>query len=533
MKIRITGLKKFQVAGQNNAQPITGTGTFNWMSTAQQENPFAIKKTVVKADGTSVTTGNVGDGYTVYEQNNQGTPVKAENAVAITKKPSTFGQKLDGSVQYAQNALMDQYTNPFSYMNSLNTIDSVVKLATKRNQEEAEGMRMMDRNAGYNRIGDTSIDRGNYGVGPTDYGLFRPNQQGVNSPEGQYSGGRFFQIGGAAAEAEQYQVPSIDAIVGSSIVDPNMFAQQPEFAPQGFAGPAPTEFASADPGNLPLDADAMLAVIGNQESGSKDGKKALGLRTKLVGAGGKRGTASGTYQITEGTLKGIYSQHFLNQYPSFDKFKKAFDTNPDVEYAAAKTLMQDHIDNYGIYALGAWYQPSYAAKAAKGDMSVMGKVPGQDYGNKLTFGDYFNKSLNNYRQAIGMNSPGAGLSTKPGVNISNLDAGLRAFASDMFSQFPGLKISSGNDSDQHMKGSKHYKNKAIDIGANSSERGAYNRLRQFLGQNPELKQRYGIEDILDEGDHIHIEMMKTGGEYELTAEQIMQIKAMGGDVEFI
>lgn len=127
---------------------------------------------------------------------------------------------------------------------------------------------------------------------------------------------------------------------------------------------------------------------------------------------------------------------------------------------------------------------------------------------------------------------GKNIDTKQGVKATNLDSNLMAFVSNMGNRFPGLTMSSGNDS-QHMKGSKHYKNKAIDIGANSSNRQSYNQLANFLAKNPTIKSQYGIEDIINEGDHLHVEMMQRGGEYELTADQIMQIKAMGGDVEFI
>jgi hypothetical protein len=102
----------------------------------------------------------------------------------------------------------------------------------------------------------------------------------------------------------------------------------------------------------------------------------------------------------------------------------------------------------------------------------------------------------------------------------------------MSSNFPGLKISSGNDS-KHMNGSRHYANKAIDIGANSSDPVAYNNLKKFLASNKDIKKKYGIEDIIDEGDHLHVELFRDGGEYNLTEAQIMQIKAMGGDVEFL
>ena len=107
-----------------------------------------------------------------------------------------------------------------------------------------------------------------------------------------------------------------------------------------------------------IDVDLALQAVAGIESGAKAGETKEGMRTKLVGAGGKRATASGTYQITEQTLQEIYKKDndLKAQFKSFDQFKSAFDKDPDVEYQAAKSLMSDHIKNYGVYALGAWYQ---------------------------------------------------------------------------------------------------------------------------------------------------------------------------------
>lgn len=104
--------------------------------------------------------------------------------------------------------------------------------------------------------------------------------------------------------------------------------------------------------------------------------------------------------------------------------------------------------------------------------------------------------------------------TKKGVNISNLADNVGGFY-DALNNYVGggLRISSGNDS-THMKGSKHYSNKSIDIGANSSDNAAYSRLKNIFNNSAALKQfkqHYNIEDIIDEGDHYHIESVQTGG----------------------
>jgi hypothetical protein len=375
---------------------------YNWQNPFDQAdmNPFMPKQIIKKADGTTETRGTVGPGTMLFEQNTVGTPTAAYPIVPITKKPK------QDFFTGAYNRMMDQYTNPGSFMNILNVAGAAVNLATQGKRDRDFNSFLRERNASYNQIGNEAIDRGNYSVNPSSYGLLQPQNMGVDSPEGQYNGGRFFsmQDGGSMDIAAKYTVPSIDAILDSNMMSgfdfaPRTAAPDATFVNKPVAARAVQ--ASSNLADLPLDADAMLATIGKQESSSKPGQNAVGLRTKLRGAGGKRGTASGTFQITDSTLRGIYNQHFDDQFNSFSQFKSAFDTNPQVEYSAAKALMNDHIKKYGIYALGAWYQPSFAARAAKGDMSVMNTIPAPEYGNRVTFGDYFNKSVKNYQKALG------------------------------------------------------------------------------------------------------------------------------------
>jgi len=155
----------------------------------------------------------------------------------------------------------------------------------------------------------------------------------------------------------------------------------------------------------PIDVDLALQAVSGHESGVKPGQTKVGFRTRLIGKGGKRATASGTYQITTDTLKQIFKndKNLRSNFKTFNEFKSAFDTNPDVEYAAARSLMSDHIKNYGVYALGAWYQPAFAKRAMEGDKSVFNIIPRKDYGNKLKWGVDFKNKLNSYNKLAGTN----------------------------------------------------------------------------------------------------------------------------------
>ena len=116
------------------------------------------------------------------------------------------------------------------------------------------------------------------------------------------------------------------------------------------------------------------------------------------------------------------------------------------------------------------------------------------------------------------------LRKKSSANIENLNATLLQFANDMSDMFDGIVITSGNDS-VHMIGSRHYINKALDFGANSSEASAYSKFKTYAVGNSALKTKYNIEDIIDEKDHIHIEVFQT--EAEAKTEAIKNFSLVG------
>lgn len=108
------------------------------------------------------------------------------------------------------------------------------------------------------------------------------------------------------------------------------------------------------------------------------------------------------------------------------------------------------------------------------------------------------------------------------VNITNLHPNLKQFLDDMSNKFDGIVVTSGNDS-LHLPNSRHYIDKAIDIGANSSEKNAYSNFKNYVFSNEsEVKNKYQIEDIIDESNHIHIELPLT-----LQEQKTIQLKQFG------
>jgi hypothetical protein len=317
-----------------------------------------------KVDGFNSFTSNLGNGY--IGKNKEG---------KLVNKGWNIGSIGDNSMALANNI----------YARSL--------YDNKLEQQEANRQMLRSQNATWNQQYDSMMNRGDYSQGPSSYGLYKPDQMSVPG---------FFADGG---------LTSLDVALGMApTMVPNL---TPDLNYAAFDMPATrtSEAATTESYNLAsapdvtgleLDPDKMLEAIAGSESGSKKGQSKVGMSTKLVGEGGKKGSASGTFQITDGTLKQIYKKDQFNDvFPTFNAFKAAFDKDPQVEYQAARSLAVDHIKNYGVYALGAWYYPEFASRAAKGDMTVMNQIPRADFGNKQTWGQNFNKNLNSYKKALG------------------------------------------------------------------------------------------------------------------------------------
>jgi len=392
--------------------------------------------------------------------------------------------------------------NPFM---AINTFTQGVGLYNKQQQEEANRQMLRSQNATWNQQYDSMINRGNFSQGPSSYGMFRPNatfaQQGMEVPLSMDA-------------ASKYTVDSIDSQVGVNTIGvglPDVEFAQPTTQVEDSALQSPEQVT---PTNVaaPASEGDLKEIIAQRESGGN--YKALPYTKK----GTLASSAAGKYQFlwdthadTIRTVTGVKSKsQFLNNPDAQEAYFDYWDKN--VLTPNAQKIQQQ-------------YKPNLNTNEIKMLIHFQGPQGADRY---FRTGKYTTDAFGSNP----MNYLGRNISTKKGVNMDNLHPNLASFASTMSQYFPGLKISSANDS-KHMKGSKHYANKAIDIGANSSDPVAYNRLKNFLGQSASVKRQYGIEDIINEGDHLHVELMQTGGEYELTADQIMQIKAMGGDVEFI
>lgn len=99
-----------------------------------------------------------------------------------------------------------------------------------------------------------------------------------------------------------------------------------------------------------------------------------------------------------------------------------------------------------------------------------------------------------------------GIQTKnSGVNLANVNKELLHIVGGVSAQFPGVVVTSGDDS-THLPNSAHYDGDAVDIGANSSNKDAYNKFKASL---PSLQSKYGVKYI-DEGDHIHLSLSSKG-----------------------
>jgi hypothetical protein len=266
--------------------------------------------------------------------------------------------------------------------------------------------------------------KGDYGKTGSSYGMMNPASVGERSFKGMY--GKYgmqvpmYNVGGFVPQFSTLADVGLEPMANIndvndrtsyiSQISTNPFLTQPlVVSPKDnlsvYQNNQNVNSAPTNTSTLAMDPDFALQAMGLSETSSKPGESKTGLRTKIVGEGGKRASASGTFQITNDTLQDIYNndKSISSKYGSFNKFKSAFDTDAKVEYEAAKSLMSRHIKNYGVYALGAWYYPEFARKAAAGDKSVFDIVPRRDFGNTVKWGDDFNKKLKAYNKLAGTN----------------------------------------------------------------------------------------------------------------------------------
>lgn len=129
-----------------------------------------------------------------------------------------------------------------------------------------------------------------------------------------------------------------------------------------------------------LNPDNYLSAIFGNEAGQ------TGQKTSL------KGSATGRYQIIEGTRKQLYNKYYAGRM-SYDQFNTNYKTNPQFEYDVARKLALENIQasKSPAEAIGRWYSPVHAAA---GEWNV---VPRPDYGNKLTVGQYVNRALKNIK----------------------------------------------------------------------------------------------------------------------------------------
>jgi peptidoglycan L-alanyl-D-glutamate endopeptidase CwlK len=308
---------------------------------------------------------------------------------------------------------------------TINVAGAIGNLLNNRNQDRNLN------NAAINKGSTASMytnpqgaGKGDYGKTGSSYGMMNPASVGERSFKGMY--GKYgmqvpmYNVGGFVPQFSTLADVGLEPMANIndvndrtsyiSQISTNPFLTQPlVVSPKDnlsvYQNNQNVNSAPTNTSTLAMDPDFALQAMGLSETGSKPGESKTGLRTKIVGEGGKRASASGTFQITNDTLQDIYNndKSISSKYGSFNKFKSAFDTDAKVEYEAAKSLMSRHIKNYGVYALGAWYYPEFARKAAAGDKSVFDIVPRRDFGNSVKWGDDFNKKLKAYNKLAGTN----------------------------------------------------------------------------------------------------------------------------------
>jgi hypothetical protein len=435
------------------------------------------------------------------------------------------------------------------------TMQAGIDLAGTVGNVLSERNRRRDMNAAAINMGSTAgtytnpqgSSKGDYGVTGSTYGAFKPYNVGTFSYKGMY--GKYgmevpsYQVGGGFSNL--FASPQLAAPISSPVeLMPNIpFTQLAAPIVDNTAVYRTNQKVNNTSYNIPsgtLNVDAALQAVAGVESSSKPGETKVGMGTKLVGEGGKKASASGTYQITTSTLQDIYNndKSISSKYDTFKQFKSAFDKDAKVEYEAARSLMTRHIQDYGVFALGAWYYPEFARRAAKGDKSVFDIIPRRDFGNSVKWGDDFNKKLNAYNKLAGTNyTPNTTFNIQTSTTPTNANFSLKNLMN--FAKTNDWNVTSTTGGD-HNVGSKHGKGRAIDVSVK-------NKTPQQIADFMKLAQSQGYR-VLDErvrpkgqkkwyGPHLHLDF-KTGGQLggqvvEMDEDEIKQFLAAGGQLEFI
>jgi len=189
------------------------------------------------------------------------------------------------------------------------------------------------------------------------------------------------------------------------------------------------------------------------------------------------------------------------------EFDPSYDTQAEESFTNSIHDETETQEDYDYNQMMMEYQKELESFSNNDEEDILnGLYDDDEYVNYLSDSSYMNDQSSSNTPYGNMGS----LNTKQGVDISKLHEPAKQFINVLASNFPGLKISSGHEGSSgdgiHMKNSKHYQGKAIDIGANSSNKKEYNSFKELIKlSSQELKSQFGIEDIIDEGDHIHIE----------------------------
>lgn len=167
----------------NQQQPTTGT--YDW----KQGNAQITGQPQIKTQGTAEQLFNRNPNSALQSFVNTVTGDNQGYSNLVGQIESKIGQENFGRLKNANKNLGVAGTQLTSM------VSGIQSLAQNERQNELAGY-VRDRGSSDNMAASNLIDRGEYSVNPTSYGLFRPNLQGVDSPFGQYNAGNFYQEGG-------------------------------------------------------------------------------------------------------------------------------------------------------------------------------------------------------------------------------------------------------------------------------------------------------------------------------------------------
>lgn len=237
------------------------SNSYTWANMSEPQSIPLPKTTVVNTDGTKTTKGNFGPETVLYatDQNQQTSESKP------TKKKS-FLEKVGGN-------MMNQFTSPFSALNISNYAAGVSNFFDQQSKKKDEKEKMWQNNMADSLMptNPTAGNRGDYVDSGTMHGMFRPDDMGFQSGNGQFGKKFYNQQFAEGGIADIIDVQGMNPIQSMAEMMPmSTMPEMPQMMEYNMAPAAPETVAPTPVDAAPVDNPVVKKGVSAIKSSLKD-----------------------------------------------------------------------------------------------------------------------------------------------------------------------------------------------------------------------------------------------------------------------